>query len=499
MNLSPRPKTAASSRLRRLLAAGAISLLAAGSTAALAKDAALFSDVTSFKLDNGMQVVVIPDHRAPVVTHMVWYKVGAADEPAGQSGIAHFLEHLMFKGTDKIKAGDFSKIIRQKGGEDNAFTSADYTAYFQRIAREQLPMVMEMEADRLANLKLTKQDVDTEREVIIEERRSRIENDPSSRLMEQMDAALFLNHPYQRPVIGWMSEMQELSQQDALDFYKRYYTPSNAILVVAGDTTPEEVRKLAELHYGGLKNTAEPGERKRLVEPKPEAAREVVLKDANVSDPQVMRSYLTVAASKAEPGEAAALDVLSNILGGGPTSMLYRDLVIDKRLVSSAAAWYNGDSLDYGKFGVYATPLPESDPAAVDAAIDAVIERAKQGDFSEDQLADAKTSLVAQSIYALDNQARLARVFGTALTTGQTVEDVQLWPERVKAVTKDEVAAVARKYLNPERSVTGRLLPVMSASAQAAQPPAAHGQESAPPPPETDDVNKQPAKKEGQS
>ena len=207
---------------------------------------------SEFKLSNGMDVVVIPDHRAPVVTHMVWYKVGAADEPKGVSGIAHFLEHLMFKSTDKIAVGDFSKIISKLGGQDNAFTGQDVTAYHQRIAKEQLATLMEMEADRMTHLRLTNDEVATERQVIIEERRSRIENNPGARLDEQMNAALYLSHPYGVPVIGWEHEMAKLSREDALRFYKRYYAPNNAILVVAGDVTVDEVKRLAEATYGKI-------------------------------------------------------------------------------------------------------------------------------------------------------------------------------------------------------------------------------------------------------
>ena len=300
MTISVRPTFLAWRLALPSLVAGLLVAISLLSALHAQEEPPLFADVSTFRLDNGMDVVVIPDHRAPVVTHMVWYRVGAADEPPGKSGIAHFLEHLMFKGTSKIPAGDFSKIIRQHGGEDNAFTSSDYTAYFQRIAKEQLPMVMEMEADRMANLKLTAQDVETERDVILEERRSRIDNEPAARLMEQMDAALFLNHPYHKPVIGWMNEMEKLSRQDALDFYKRFYTPANAILVVAGDTTPEEVRKLAQTHFGKLQNTAEPGPRERLKEPTPEALRQVILRDAKVPDPRLYRDYLAVAARHAE-------------------------------------------------------------------------------------------------------------------------------------------------------------------------------------------------------
>ena len=198
--------------------------------------------VSEFKLKNGLQVLVIPDHRAPVVTQMVWYRVGAADEPPGSSGIAHFLEHLMFKGTDLIPTGQFSKTIAKNGGEDNAFTNHDVTAYFQRVAKDRLPKVMEMEADRMANLRLSEEDVATERKVILEERRSRVDNDPGSILQEQMMAALYSNHPYGTPVIGWEHEIRALDREDALSFYRRFYAPDNAILVIAGDVEPEEVR-----------------------------------------------------------------------------------------------------------------------------------------------------------------------------------------------------------------------------------------------------------------
>ena len=208
--------------------------------------------VVEFTLGNGLQVLVIPDHRAPVVTQMIWYKVGAADEPPGSSGIAHFLEHLMFKGTDAIPPGQFSKIVAKNGGEDNAFTNHDVTAYFQRVAKDRLPTVMAMEADRMANLRLSKEDVATERDVILEERRSRVDNDPSSILQEQMMAALYTKHPYGIPIIGWAHEVAALDRDDALSFYKRFYAPNNALLVVAGDVEPDEVRKLAEETFGKL-------------------------------------------------------------------------------------------------------------------------------------------------------------------------------------------------------------------------------------------------------
>jgi len=216
---------------------------------------ALAETVTDFTLPNGLQVVVIEDHRAPVVVHMVWYRVGAADEPPGHSGIAHFLEHLMFKGTDEVPSGKFSEIVQAQGGSDNAFTSWDYTAYFQRVAADRLDLVMKLEADRMRDLRLTQEDVATERAVILEERTTRTDSDPGALFEEQAQAAQYLNHPYGIPIIGWRHEIEQLDRDDALAFYRRFYAPNNAVLVVAGDVTPDEVKRLAERHYGPLAPT----------------------------------------------------------------------------------------------------------------------------------------------------------------------------------------------------------------------------------------------------
>ena len=253
---------------------------------------ALDVEVADFKLANGMEVVVIPDHRAPVVTHMVWYRVGAADEVSGKSGLAHFLEHLMFKGTTKHPPGEFDHLIDINGGEGNAFTTSDYTAFFQRIASDRLGLMMELEADRMQNLVLTDENVLPELQVVREERRERTDNDPSALLSEQVDAALYTAHPYGKPVIGWMSEVAKLTKDDAVAFYKAHYTPANAILVVAGDATPEQVKTLAEKYYGPLKNTFTPGARVRTQEPDPIAARRVTMSDARASSQVFQRSYL---------------------------------------------------------------------------------------------------------------------------------------------------------------------------------------------------------------
>jgi zinc protease len=424
-------------------------------------------DVKTFTLKNGLQVVVVPDHRAPVVTHMVWYKVGAADEPQGQAGIAHFLEHLLFKGTPKHPAGEFSRILRRNGAEENAFTTQDYTSYYQRIAKDRLPLVMELEADRMTNLVLRDEDLVPELAVVQEERRSRVDNDPSSLLVEQMDAALFTAHPYGKPVIGWMSEVMKLDRADAMAFYRAHYTPSNAVVIVAGDVSEEEVRPLAEKFYGALSNTTTfpaPAQRLRTEEPEPIAARRVTLNDPRAGIDLLQRGYLVPSYSKAQGNEAAAIDVLTDILGGGLSSRLPKALVIDERIAQEAGAFYSGDEMDHGKLVVYAAASPGSDMAHVEAAIDRVIAGIAAKGVTAVELELAKKRLRAEFVYAADSQSRLARLFGTALATGSSIEDVLGYPDRLNAVTADEVKAAAHKYLGIERSVTGIMRPQPAAN-----------------------------------
>jgi zinc protease len=441
----------------------AVSLLLSiiASSAALA----LNIEVKTFTLKNGMQVVVIPDHRAPVVTHMVWYKVGAADELQGQAGIAHFLEHLLFKGTPKYPPGEFSRILRRNGAEENAFTTQDYTGFYQRIAKDRLPLVMELEADRMTNLVLRDENVIPELAVVEEERRSRVDNDPSSLLVEQMDAALFTAHPYGKPVIGWMSEVMKLDRAEAVAFYRAHYTPSNAVLIVAGDVTEEEVRPLAEKFYGVLSNTATPpAQRVRTEEPEPIAARRVILNDARAGIDLLQRGYLVPSYAHAEGNEAAAIDVLTDILGGGVSSRLSKALVISGKIAQEAGAFYSGDEMDYGKLIVYAAASPGSDMGRIEAAIDQVITEISTNGVTADELELAKKRLRAEIVYAADSQSRLARLFGTALATGSSIEDVLGYSDRLSAVTAEEVKAVTAKYLRLERSVTGLMLPKPAAN-----------------------------------
>jgi zinc protease len=416
-------------------------------------------DAVEFQLDNGMQVVVIPDHRAPVVTHMVWYKVGAADETTGQSGIAHFLEHLMFKGTEANPDDTFRNRVAAIGGDENAFTSSDFTAYFQRVAKENLGEMMQFEADRMVNLVLTDEIVATERDVVLNERRDRVERNPNAILHEALLRTLYLNHPYGRPIIGWNHEITELDRQTALDFYRRYYTPSNAILVVAGDVTPDEVRQLAEATYGQIAERPDTARAPRPAEPPAVGARTVTVTDEKVAEPQLQRAYVVPSAVTAEPGEAEALTLLAEILGGGATSRFYDQLVRGDGPATYAAANYRPGGLDSSHFIIFGLPKPGVDLHDLEARMDEVVQDLLKNGITQEELERAKRSAVAQAIYSLDNQVRLANIIAQALAVGQELQDVQTWPSRINAVTADEVLAAAQKYLRPEASTTGYLEP----------------------------------------
>lgn len=423
-------------------------------------DARADTRASESKLANGMRVVVIPDHRAPVVTHMVWYRVGAADEPKGVSGIAHFLEHLMFKSTENIAMGEFSKIVARLGGQDNAFTGHDATAYFQRIAKERLGEVMGMEADRMVNLRLTEKEVLTERDVILEERRSRIDNSPSALLDEQMDASLYLNHPYHIPVIGWEREMARLSRDDALAFYKHYYAPNNAILIVSGDVTLDEVMRLAEGTYGRLPSNPQVKERSpRPGEPPHIAPRRVDLKDPRAGKASLTRYYYAPSYTTAEPGEAEALDILMKIAASGSTSRLYKKLVMEQQVASSTQGWYSGSGMDSGKIAITAVAADGADLSKVETAMDAVLADIRANGVSDAELQRAKNSYIAEYVYESDNQATLARRYGWALAVGRTIPQVEAWPVEIAKVTADAVKRVAAKYLDIRQSVTGTLVP----------------------------------------
>jgi zinc protease len=414
--------------------------------------------VSDFRLGNGLEVVVIPDRRVPIVTHMVWYRNGSADDPIGQSGIAHFLEHLMFKGTARHPAGEFSQVVSALGGQENAFTSYDYTAYFQRVAREHLGTMMEFESDRMAGLLLEESVVAPERDVVLEERRMRVETDPAAQLSEAMAAALFVHHPYGIPIIGWMHEIEGLDREHALAYYRRFYTPENAILVVAGDVEPEDVRRLAQASYGRIAPHGSPPLRRRPREPEPKALRQVSVVDAKVEQPTLHRLYLAPSARTAARREAQALDVLSELIGGGPTSYLYRKLVLGTGQALNTGSWYMSSAIDESRFSIYGVPSPGVALEALADAIDAALARLADEALDAVSIQRAKTRLVAETVYSSDSQSSLARIYGSALAIGETIDDVRRWPDEIAAVTRDDLIAVAERYLVPARSVTGHLL-----------------------------------------
>jgi zinc protease len=440
------------SRSCRVAIAAAVMLVAP-----LAVRAAPDAGVSSFTLGNGMDVVVIEDHRAPAVVHMVWYRTGAADEPPGVSGIAHYLEHLMFKGTDDMAPGEFSEVVRAIGGRDNAFTSWDYTGYFQRVAADLLPEMMAMEADRMTDLVLTDAVALPERDVILEERAQRVDSEPGSILREQMRAAQYLNHPYGVPIIGWRHEMERLDTAAAVAFYKAHYAPNNAILIVAGDVAPDEVHALAEEHYGPIPANPAIRPRTRPAEPPQMAARRVVLEDARVAQPYVARSYLAPERDAGDQARAAALTLLSDLLGSGTDSFLSERMQFGSGNAIYTGAWYGGTSLDSTTFNVTVVPADGVSLSAIEAELDAALAEFIDTGVDTEKLARLKRQYAADAIYDLDDVQRRAQRIGVALTSGLTLDDVAAWPDAIQAVSADDIVAAARDVLRPEASVTGWL------------------------------------------
>ncbi len=437
-------------RLPRL--AAALALITAPLTA-FANEA-----VTFFTLDNGMEVVVVEDHRAPAVQQMVWYRAGSADEPKGASGVAHFLEHLLFKATDKMEAGEFSATVAANGGRDNAFTSYDYTAYFQRVAADRLELMMAMESDRMKNIRLTPENIRTERDVILEERNQRTDSNPGALFNEQMNAVQYLNHRYGTPIIGWRHEMEELDLEDALSFYELYYSPNNAILVVSGDVEPDDVRTLAEKYYGVIPANPDLPERLRTQEPPQTAERRLIFRDGRVAQPYVSRSYLAQERDPGEQEEAAALTILAEILGGGTTSFLAEKMQFDSQIATYTGAFYRGGSLDDTSFDVVAVPAAGVTLQEAEDAIDAALKEFMETGVDQEQLDRIKLQIRADQIYARDDAERVANRYGRALAIGLSVKDVQDWPKVLDGVTAEDIMSAAERVFDIRQSVTGWLM-----------------------------------------
>ncbi len=422
------------------------------------------AEVTTFTLNNGMDVVVLEDHRAQVVVHMVWYRVGAADEPPGKSGIAHFLEHLLFKGTDDLGPGELSATVTRNGGSDNAFTSWDYTAYFQRVASDRLDLMMLMEADRMRDLEMSINDVTTERKVVLEERATRVDSDPGSLFREQRGAAQYLNHPYGIPIIGWRHEMEQLNRDDAFAFYQKYYAPNNAILIVAGDVSPQQVRELAQKHYGPLAPTPDLPVRSRPQEPPHLSQRRMSLSDQRIAQPYVSRSYLAPERDSGDQFKAARLKMLATVLGGSnATSVLGRKLQFESNKAIYVAASYDGVSLDDTTFGLVIVPPPDVSLQEAETALDTAIAEFIQEGVDPDQFARIKMQLRASQIYAEDNIESLAQQYGAALTSGLTVQDIDAWPDLLQSITAEDVIDAAREIFDLNNAVTGWAMPPATA------------------------------------
>lgn len=425
-----------------------------GQTSALA---GVFNPET-FTLPNGMQVVLVKNQRAPIVTQMVYYKVGAADEVDGKTGLAHFLEHLMFKGTKTYASGEFSAQVARNGGRENAFTSADYTGYFQTIAKDRLDLVMKMEAERMTGLVLTEKEIEPERQVVLEERSFRVDNQPGAQLAEQMDAVLFMNHPYRRPVIGWEQEIRALSIEDIRAFYKKWYAPDNAILVVAGDITMDQLRPLAEKYFGVVppSGVVRPP---RPQEPVQHAGRTVTLKDDRVRQPSWRRSYLAPSYTSGETARAYPLEVLAQILGGGRLGRLHSALVADQSLALRVDAGYDPQALGPATFSFSGSPRPGVPVEKLAEAVEAEIAKVVEQGVTQEELTRAQKQLDDSAIYARDSDRQGARALAATLAIGGTIDDVESWPDRIKAVTVDQVNAAARAVFNDKQSVTALLLP----------------------------------------
>jgi zinc protease len=409
-------------------------------------------------LDNGMHVVLIPNHKVPVVSHMVWYKVGAQDEVEGETGLAHLLEHLMFKATDTLASGEFSSRVAKAGGEDNAFTHYDYTGYFQNISKDKLEMVMEMEASRMQNLQLNEKELEIEKLVVLEERRTRTDNNPLALLAEKMNSDLFTSHSYARPIIGWQEDIKNLTLQDTQDFYTKYYSPNNAILIVVGDIDRNALESLAIKYYGTI--PAKPLEKRsviRTIEAKEPL--NITYHDARVTQPHWLRFYVAPQQTNAECTECYALTLLSYLLGETRTSKLYESLVVEQKIASRISTYYNDLVLGPASFSISAIPSQNVSPERLEKAIDKELNDVITTPFSDEQLERAKNSLDAQIIYSQESFATLGQIFGNVYSLGLDGAYVTNWQHKIRAVTKEDIQKAASSLLQKNHSITGILLP----------------------------------------
>jgi len=430
-------------------------------TSPSAQDAEKIYNAKSIMLPNAMQVVVVENPRTPAVTHMVWYKIGGADEVMGHSGLAHYLEHLMFKGTKLVDSGDFSKKVKSWGGNDNAFTSWDFTAYFQTVPKDKLESVMIMESDRMKNLSFDDAEALTERDVVIQERKQRTDSNPSAQLSEAMRAAMYINHPYARPIIGWDAELRKLTPDAARAFYKKYYAPKNAILVVSGDVNAQDVFEKAAKYYATIDNDG------ALTRPEwPDVADVygetlIVHKHESVKQPVLRKIYLVPSLGQ-DYDRALALTVADNIIGGN-TGRIYQSLVVDQKLASAASFYYSGVSVDDGSVSIGVTPMEGVSSSQIDAAINTVLNDVATNGVTDEEIAKAISKLQDESVYERDSLTGPAMMLGYQLASGLTLDQAETWIYDLEKVTADDVKNIVAQYLmstsDKYHAVTGHLVP----------------------------------------
>lgn len=414
--------------------------------------------VERMTLRNGLTLVIMPNSRIPAVTHLLLVKAGGADDPYGKTGVAHYIEHLMFSGTEANPAGSYERAIARLGGEQNAFTSRDYTGYYATVPKDALEQVMQLETDRLRNLRFTPEQAARELKVITEERNMRVENNPGALLAEQLDAITFLNHPYGKPLIGWAEDMASFTGADAQRYFDQYYTPRNMVLVVAGDVEPRQVRRLAQRYFGEL--TAGPvPPRDWPKEPPLRLTRHAEMRDPNVQAPRLIRQYVAPSLRDGDTKQAMPLELLAQYLGGGQTSLLYQKLVREQQLASAVSADYDAFSLGPALFRISVTARSGVPLATVERALDALIEESLGQAPPDADVARAKVQHKAAAVYAQDGLQPLAMLIGDLYMIGLDEQVFYTWSEEVDAVTPLEILDAAQQVLAPHRRVTGWLLP----------------------------------------
>ncbi|MET0155661.1 MAG: pitrilysin family protein [Rickettsiales bacterium] len=413
-------------------------------------------------LANGMQILTIENHKIPAVNHAVWYRVGAVDEPRGKGGMAHFLEHLLFKGTERFPKGTLSRMVARSGGEDNAFTMQETTGYYQYVPKDQLERMMEIEADRMQFATFSQGDVDSERQVVLEERLMRTDNEPESALWEQMQPALFLRHPYRNPVIGWAEEVKSLTRDDLLRFYRRHYAPSNAFVVIAGDVTREEAVALATKYYGNLPAAKALPRKETPVEPDVRMAEtRLIVRDPRTDVASWARAYRTASYDKTAPGDAYAKEILADILGGGQDSPLYKELVTDKKLATDVSVYYSPAGLRYSTFSLSATAPDGKDVEETAKAADAFLRRDPSFWLTDDALDASRSRMLAERIFQSEDVRGLAFLYGKYFAVFGDVDYLQHRNDGLKAVTKDDLRRAFLSMRDDSRNADGFSLPLV--------------------------------------